>query len=127
MSRNLCRNSSAPSLFPLLDQPSINMATAGAGEPVVIWNENLLTGNFNPGKVPVQKILLENKKVMATAGQLSLTNASATKIMEFLKMKEHLMRTVVTGFPTMYTAGVGSSPMNLIHQSPSVPLKNRLI
>ena len=51
MSRNLRSNSFAPPLFPLLDQPSINMATAGAGEPVVIWNENLLTGNFNPGTV----------------------------------------------------------------------------
>ena len=32
------------------------------------------------------------------------------------------MWTVVIGSPTVYTAGVGSSPMNLIHQSPSIPL-----
>ena len=38
-------------------------------------------------------------------------------------MKEHLMVTVVAGVPTVYTAGVGSSPMNLIHQSPSIPLE----
>ena len=43
--------------------------------------------------------------------------------MHFLKMKEHLMGTVVTGVPTVYTAGVGSSPINLIHQSPSKPLE----
>ena len=58
MSRNLRINSSVPPLFPLLDQPSINMAAAGAGAPVVIWNENPLTGNFNPGAVSGQKILL---------------------------------------------------------------------
>ena len=33
------------------------------------------------------------------------------------------MGTVVTGVPTVYTAGVGSSLMNLIHQSPSIPLE----
>ena len=38
-------------------------------------------------------------------------------------MKEHLMGTIVTGFPTVYTSGIGSSPMNLIHQSPSIPLE----
>ena len=38
-------------------------------------------------------------------------------------MKEQLMGTVVTGVPTVYTAGVGSSPMNLIHHSPSIPLE----
>ena len=43
--------------------------------------------------------------------------------MGFLKMKEQLMGTVVTGVPTVYTAGVGSSPMNLIRQSPSIPLE----
>ena len=56
MSRNLHSNSSAPPLFPLLDQPSINMAAAGSGAPavaapVVIWNGIILTGNFNPGVV----------------------------------------------------------------------------
>ena len=119
MSRNLCSNSSAPPLFTILDQPSINMAAAGAGAPVVIWNENPLTGNFNPGTVAGHKIFLEKTKGLATAGQLPLKNASATKIMEFMKMKEQLMGTVVTGVPTVYTAGVVSSPMNLIHQSPS--------
>ena len=33
------------------------------------------------------------------------------------------MGTVVTGVPTVYTSGVGSSPMNLIHQIPSIPLE----
>ena len=33
------------------------------------------------------------------------------------------MGTAVTGVRTLYTAGVGSSPMNLIHQSPSIPLE----
>ena len=37
-------------------------------------------------------------------------------------MKEQLMGTVVTRVPKVYTAGVGSSPMNLIHQRPSIPL-----
>ena len=73
------------------------MAAAGAGAgagapevtaPVVIWNENPLTGNFNPGTVAGQKISLEKTKGLATAGKLPLSNASATKIMEFLKMKE---------------------------------------
>ena len=103
------------------------MAAAGSGAPavaapVVIWNENPLTGNFNPGTVAGQKIFLEKTKGLATAGQLPLSNASATNIMEFLNMKEQLMGTVVTGVPTVYTAGVGSSPMNLTHQSPSIPL-----
>ena len=87
MSRNLRRNSSVPPLFPLLYQPSINMAAAGAGAPVVIWNENPFTGKFNPGTVAGQKIFLEKTKGLATAGQLPLSNVSATKIMEFLKMK----------------------------------------
>ena len=86
MSRNLLRNSSAPPLFPLLDQPSINMTSVGAGSPavaapVVIWNENPLTGNFNPGTVAGQKIFLEKTKGLATAGKLPLSNVSATKIM----------------------------------------------
>ena len=101
---------------------------AGAGspavaKPVVIWNENPFTGNFNPWTVAGQKILLENTKGLATAGQLTVSNASATNIMEFLKMKEQLMGTVFTEVPTVYTAGVGSSPMNLIHQSPSIALE----
>ena len=33
------------------------------------------------------------------------------------------MGTVVAGVPTVYTAGIVSSPMNLIHQSPSIPLE----
>ena len=33
------------------------------------------------------------------------------------------MGTVVTGVPIVYTAGVGISLMNLIHQSPSIPLE----
>ena len=93
MSRNLRSNSSVPPLFPLLDQPSINMTEAGAGAPavaapVVIWNENPLTFNFNPGTVVGQKIFLEKTKGLATAGQLPLSNVSATNFMEFLKMKE---------------------------------------
>ena len=89
------------------------MAAAGAGvgapevtAPVVIWNENLLTGNFNPGTVAGQKIFLEKTKGLAAAGKLPLSNASATNIMEFLKMKEQLMGTVVTGVPTVYTVGI---------------------
>ena len=81
-------------------------AGAGAGEPavaapVVIWNENPLTGNFNPGTVAGQKMFLEKTKGLATAGQLPLSNTPATKIMEFLNMKEQLMGTVVTGVPTV--------------------------
>ena len=111
MSRNLHSNSSAPPLFPHLDQPSINMEAAGAGAPavaapVVIWNENPLTSNFNPGTVAGQKIFFENTKGLATAENLPLSNASATNIMEFLKMKEQLMGTVVTGVPTLYTDGI---------------------
>ena len=33
------------------------------------------------------------------------------------------MGTIVTRVPTVYTAGIGSSLMNLIHQSPSIPLE----
>ena len=62
------------------------MAASGAGAPpvaapLVIWNENPLTGNFNPGTVAGQKIFLEKTKGMVTAGQLPLSNASATNIM----------------------------------------------
>ena len=104
------------------------MAAAGAGAPavvppVVIWNENPLTGNFNSGTVLGQKIFLEKTKGLATAGQLPLSNASATKIMAFLKMKEPLMGTVVARVPNVYTAGIGNSPMNLIHQIPLIPLE----
>ena len=38
-------------------------------------------------------------------------------------MKEQPMGNVVTGVPTVYTAGIGRSVMNLIHQSPSKPLE----
>ena len=38
-------------------------------------------------------------------------------------MKDQLMGTVFTRVPTVYTAGVGISPMNLIHQSPLIPLE----
>ena len=122
MSRNLRSNSSAPPFFSIPNQLSIKMAVDGAGAgavapavaaPVVIWNENPLTVNFNPVTVAGQKIFLEKKKVLATAGQLPLSNASATNIMEFSKMKGQLMGTVVTGVPTVYTARVGSSPINL--------------
>ena len=132
MSRNLRSNSSAPPIFPLPNQPSINMAAAGSGAgvgapavaaPAVIWNNNPLTGNFNPGTVSGQKIFLEKAKGLATAGQSPLSNASATKIMDFLKMKEQLVGTAVTGVPTVYTSGIGNSLMNLIHQSPSIPLE----
>ena len=82
-----------------------------------------MTGNFNLGTVAGQKIFLEKKKRLVTAWQLPLSNASATKIMEFLNMKEQLMGTVVTGVPTVYTAGFGSSPINIIHQSPSITLE----
>ena len=104
------------------------MEAAGAGSPavaarVVIWNENPLTRNFNPGTVAGQKISLEKTKGLATLGQLPLSNASATKIMEFLKMKDQLVATVVTRFPTVYTAVIESSLMNLIHQSPSISLE----
>ena len=68
-------------------------------------------------------IFLEKTKGLVTAVQLPLSNASATNIMEFLMMKEKLMGTVVIGVPTVYTAGVGSSPMNHINQSPSIPLE----
>ena len=92
MSINLRSNSSAPPLFPLLDKPSTNMAAAGAGAPavaapVVICNENPLTGNFNPGTVAGQKRFLEKTKGLATSGKLPLSKSSATNIMEFLKMK----------------------------------------
>ena len=40
--------------------------------------------------------------------------------MEFLKIKEQLMGTVLTGVPNVYTVGAGISPMNLIHQIPSI-------
>ena len=133
MSINLRSNSSTSPIYPLSNQSRINMAEAGAGTgagagapvvvaPVVICNENQLTGNFNPGTVAGQKIFLEKTKGLATAEQLPLSNASAPKIMEFLKMKEQLMGTVVTGVPTVYTVGAGSSPMNLIHQSPLISL-----
>ena len=105
------------------------MAAAGAGEgapvvaaPVVIWNENPLTGNFYPGTVAGQNIFLEKTKGLATADQIPLSNASAPKIMEFFKIKEQLMENFVTGVPNLYTAGVGSSPMNLIPQIPSISL-----
>ena len=132
MSRNFCSNSSAPPLFPLPDQPSINIAAEGAGSgagapevvsPVVILNENPLNGNFNHGTVAGQKIFLEKKKVLATEGQLPLLNVSAKNIMKILTMKEHLMGTVITRVPTVYTAGIGISPMNLINQIPLIPLE----
>ena len=131
MSRNLRRNSSSPPIYPLPNQPRINMAASGAGtgegapsvaEPVFICNENTLTGKFNLGMFAGQNIFLDKTKGLATVEQPPLSNASAPNIMEFLKMKKQLMGTVVTGVPTAYTAGVGSSPTNLIHQIPSISL-----
>ena len=60
------------------------MAASGEGSPsvaapVVIWNENPLTGKFNPGTVSGQKVFLEKTKELATAGQLFLSNASAKR------------------------------------------------
>ena len=120
-----------PPIYPLPNQPRINMAAAGSGAgagapavavPLVIWNENPLKVNFKPGAVAGQKIFLEKTKDLATAEYLPLSNASAPKIMGFLKMKEQLMGTVITGVPTVYTVGAGISPMNPIHQSPSISI-----
>ena len=85
MLRKLHSNSSASPLFILPNQPRINMAAVGAGAgagvgvpavaaTVVIWNENPLTGNFNPGKVAGKKIFLEKTKGLATVGELPLLN-----------------------------------------------------
>ena len=68
------------------------MAAAGAGEgegapavaaPVVIWNENPFTVNFNHGTVAGQKIFLYKTKGLATAKQLPLSNASAPRSWNF--------------------------------------------
>ena len=63
------------------------------------------------------------KKGLNTTEKLPLSNVSAPKIMEFLKIKEQLIGTVFTEVPNVYTVGSGSSPMNLIHQSPSISLE----
>ena len=81
-----------------------------------------MIGNFSPGEEAGQKIFLQKTKDLATAEQLPLSNVSAPKIMAFLRMKEQLMVTVVTGVSTVYTVGAGISPMNIIHQSPSISL-----
>ena len=97
----------------------------GAGNvtaPVVVWTDNPFTSNFNPGTAVGQKIFLEKTKGLAAGDRLPLTRASSTAIMDFLKVKEQLMRTVVTAIPTTYAGGVAGSRMNLIHQSPSILL-----
>ena len=84
MSINLRSNSSTSPIYPLSNQSRINMAEAGAGTgagagaPVVICNENQLTGNFNPGKVAGQKIFLEKTKGLATAEKFPLSLICST-------------------------------------------------
>ena len=94
-----------------------------AAAPSVSWNENPLTGNFNPGTASGQKIFLEKTKGLATDKRLALTNSNATEILALLKVKEQVMGGVVTGIPTSYADGVPGGLMNLITQSPSIPLE----
>ena len=63
------------------------MAAEVPTAPAVVWTENLLTGNFDPGTVAGQKIFLENTKGLATLEQLPLMNSTTMKIVEFFKMK----------------------------------------
>ena len=107
-------------------------ATAAGGAAAVmppppasneVWTENPLTGNFNPGTTSGQKIFLEKTKGLEASKRLALTNTNLAEIMAFLKVKEQTMGGVVTGIPTLYTGGVASAFMNLIHQSPSILLE----
>lgn len=130
MQRSLRSNSSAPAIYPFSNQAGTMAAAAGAGgaPPVVVapsvsWNENPLTGNFNPGTSSGQKIFLEKTKGLATDKRLALTNSNAAEILALLKVKEQVMGGVVTGIPTSYAGGVPGGLMNLITQSPSIPLE----
>ena len=87
MPRNLRSNSTEPAIYPLANpipnKPELNMAAEVPTAPAVVWTENLLTGNFDPGTVAGQKIFLENTKGLATLEQLPLMNSTTMKIVEF--------------------------------------------
>ena len=133
MQRSLRSNLAAPAIFPIRNQETTMAdATAAGGAAAVmpppparneVWTENPLTGNFNPGTTSGQKIFLEKTKGLEANKRLALTNTNSAKIMAFLKVKEQTMGGVVTGIPTLYTGGVVSAFMNLIHQSPSISLE----
>lgn len=132
MPRSLRSNSTAPEIYPFLNQAATIMAAAGTGAgggppaaaaPSVSWNENPLTGNFNPGTASGQKIFLEKTKGLDTDKRLALTNSNSPQILALLKVKEQVMGGVVTGIPTSYAGGIPSALMNLITQSPSIPLE----
>ena len=88
-----------------------------------IWSENMLIVNFNPGTTAGQKLFLEKTKGLPQDQRLPLTRANSPKIMKHFKMKEQLMGTVVRCIPSVYTLGVRSVGMKLIHQSPSLSLE----
>mmetsp|Transcript_19321 Transcript_19321/g.34923 ORF Transcript_19321/g.34923 Transcript_19321/m.34923 type:complete len:132 (+) Transcript_19321:14-409(+) len=131
MQRSLRSNSTAPAIFPIRNQETPTMAdglAAGGAAALMsppparieVWTENPLTGNFNPGTTLGQKIFLEKTKGLDADKRLALTNSNSAKIMALLKVKEQIMGGVVTGIPTSYAGGTGSTLMNLIHQSPSI-------
>ena len=127
MPRSLRSNFAAPDIFPLVPQQPIARPPIVRFQPAVImatevWTENPLTGNFNPGTTAGQKIFLEKTKGLSDDKRLALTNSNSAAIMEYFKVKEQTMGEVVTHIPTTWTAGVGGSHMNLIHQSPSISL-----
>ena len=125
MSRQLRSNFDAPDIHPLPNQirinhpPQVNMAAAAPE----VWTENPLCGDFNPGTTTEQKIFMEKTKGLKASKRLALTSSDARDIMEILKVKENQLGPVITTIPTVYTLLVGSEPMNLIHQSPSIPLE----
>ena len=121
MHRSLQSNSTAPEIYPFFNQEATMAAAAGAGAgppavaaPSVSWNENPLTGNFNPGTASGQKIFLEKTKGLDTDKRLALTNSNSPQILALLKVKEQVMGGVVTGIPTSYAGGNPSALMNLI-------------
>ena len=94
-------------------------AAAAIMLPIEQWKENLLTGNFNPGKTARQKIFLEKTEGLPSDSRLTLTGENAQKIIAQFKVKEKLMGAVVTGILSKYdAAGAVSTRMNLIHHVP---------
>ena len=133
MPRSLRSNSTAPDIRPFVNpqpRPVIrNVRTANMAAvvpptaPSVIWSENPLPGDFNPGTPSGQKIFLEKVKGPPEDKRVPLMNSRSAEIMAHLKVKEQVMGKVITHIPTTYTGGIAGDFINLVHQSPSITME----
>ena len=124
MQRETRSNHNAPAIYPLPDRPVIPRAPR-IQIPVIMteYNENPLRSDFNPGTPAGQKIFLEKTKPLPDDKRLDMTASNATKILDYLQLKEASIGKIITAIPTQWIAGVASHFKNLLSQSPSITLE----